>query len=378
MKRRFACLLSLALCLSLAPAALAARTFSDVPANHWAYSYVSTAVQKNWVNGMTATQYQPEGRVTGAQFLTMVVRAFYPGDISASSGGAWYQPYVVAADRHSLRAGAYISSDEDLTSDLTRYQMAQVMDNLLADTGRRPTEYFDAAGSIPDWDVVPTFYEQAVAETYALGLLTGVDAQGSFRGYQTMTRAQAAAVLCRLSEAVPVQSPGSDPISAADMVSDQALLAQANAVLLDQFNFLYGLRAGALFDQAWQPSFTWARPGDEPVHWFLVTAPGVNTLADVQRVWRTQFAAASSAPAEYLVNYMERNGRLYTCNEGIGDDISFRSIRAERILSRSGNNASLQVVAYYDDWAGGYRTETYRCPMVWENGRWISCGLLPA
>ena len=78
MKRLLTCLLPLTLCLSLLPAALAAKTFSDVPRTHWAYAYVSTAVQKGWATGMSDTQYQPEGKVTGAQFLTMVVRAFYP------------------------------------------------------------------------------------------------------------------------------------------------------------------------------------------------------------------------------------------------------------------------------------------------------------
>ncbi len=372
MKRLFACLLSLVLCLSLVPAALAAKSFSDVSPKHWAYSYVSTAVQKGWVNGMTATQYQPEGTVTGAQFLTMVTRAVYPGDIPAGTSGAWYQPYVIAADRHGLREGAFLETDEDFNTGLSRYQMAQVLDNLLADTGRRPTEYFNAAASIGDWDVIPSFYEQAVAETYALGLLTGMDARGSFEGYLTMTRAQAAAVLCRLGEAVPVQPPAGPaaPVSGPGAVSDQGLLDLANARLEDQFRFLAELWTGAAFAWSWEPAFTTPLPDGGVETWKLVIAPGMNSLADIRQVWYTYFARAWAFSPDDIPNYMERNGRLYTNVEGIGDDVSFRGIQAERVLSRSGTSATLQVTAYHDNWDGTYEMERYRYLMIWEDGQW--------
>ena len=375
MKRLLTCLLTLTLCLALIPAALAAKTFSDVPGSHWAYSYVSTAVQKGWATGMSDTQYQPDGKVTGAQFLTMVVRAFYPGDIPAGVADPWYQPYVTAGDKHGLRDGAALSAAKDLTAGLTRYQMAQVMDNLLSAAGVRAPASFDPAASIAGWAAVPANYRESVANTYALGLLTGMDDKGTFAGTRTMNRAQAAAVMCRLGDAVSVQSPGTDPITPADMVSNQALLNLANVRLDEQYYFLYGLRAGAVFEQAWKVSFQTTGPEGYPVPWFQVIEPGMNSMADIQRVWETYFARSWAIPAQYLAYYQEANGHLYSRNQGIGDDIGFRTLRAEKVLSRSGNSAILQAFAYYDNWDGSHDTVEYRCNMTWEDGQWKCSGL---
>ncbi|MDO4515797.1 MAG: S-layer homology domain-containing protein [Bacillota bacterium] len=376
MKRLLICLLTLILCLSLVPAALAAKTFSDVPGNHWAYSYVSTAVQKGWVNGMSDNQYQPGGTVTGAQFLTMVVRAFYPGDIPAGVADPWYQPYVTAGDKHGLRTGAGLSAAKDLTAGLTRYQMAQVMDNLLSAAGVRAPASFDPATSIADWSAVPASYRESVANTYGLGLLTGMDDKGTFAGTSSMNRAQAAAVMCRLGDAVSVQSPGTDPVTPADMVSNQALLNQANARFEEQYYFLYGLEPGAVFDQVWEVAFEAPGPEGYPVPWFRVTEPGMNSMADIQRVWETYFARSWAIPAKYLASYREANGRLYSCNQGIGDDITIQSMKVEKILSRSGQKATLLAKVYHrDPWNGSTYTEDILYNMIWEDGQWKCSGL---
>jgi len=381
MKRLCTCLLILTLGLSLTPAALGAETsFSDVPQSHWACDYVSAAADAGWVTGITATQYQPEGSVTGAQFLTMVVRAFYPGDIPAGVADPWYQPYVSAGDGHGLRDRIDLATAQALTTPLTRYQMAVIMDNLLIDAGLNAPA-FEPGLVIGDWATVPAEYRNPVARTYALGLLTGTDVHGTFAGDSGMTRAQAAAVMCRLNELVPVQAPGTDPITPADMVSNQQLLALANRRIGEQHAFLYGLRPGAVFQQDWTPAYETPGDGGWPIQWFRVTEPGVSTLADIQAVWETYFARAWVIPQEYLANYREFNGVLHTCNPGIGGDLFFQKIQAEEVLSRTGGQAILRAAAYYDysEFGGSpNHVVPFQYDMVWEDGQWKCAGLFEA
>lgn len=67
----------LALLVCTATAFAAAPSFTDVPANYWAYNYIEQAAENGWVNGVGNGKYAPEDKVTGAEFVTMVSRVFY-------------------------------------------------------------------------------------------------------------------------------------------------------------------------------------------------------------------------------------------------------------------------------------------------------------
>ena len=59
----------------LVTGALAANTsFSDVPSNHWAYSYVTRAAQEGLVNGMGDNTLAPQGNATRAQAAALLMR----------------------------------------------------------------------------------------------------------------------------------------------------------------------------------------------------------------------------------------------------------------------------------------------------------------
>ena len=60
MKQRIVtALLALGLCAPLTLPARAAATFNDIPASHWAHSYVQTASNNGWVNGVGNGKYNP-------------------------------------------------------------------------------------------------------------------------------------------------------------------------------------------------------------------------------------------------------------------------------------------------------------------------------
>ena len=64
-----------AICARFASASAAGRTFADVPADHWAKDYISTAASYGWVNGISDTEFAPDRAITRAEAAAMVNRA---------------------------------------------------------------------------------------------------------------------------------------------------------------------------------------------------------------------------------------------------------------------------------------------------------------
>lgn len=183
-----------------------AGSFSDVPASHWAYSAIRQAVKDGITSGYADGTFRPGSQVTNAHFSAFVARAFYSAESGAAGGGAWYQPYTDALTAHGILRGTAVggSLSANIDKPISRYDMAQVMYNVLADRGAAmPTEDALAAAqaSISDWAAVPENYRTAVSACYAAGMLQGL-ADGSFGGRQAMNRAQACAVLSRLQAAL--------------------------------------------------------------------------------------------------------------------------------------------------------------------------------
>lgn len=93
MKKIVSLILLLAMILSLSVSALAADTssFDDVSQSNWAYQYVEQAAKEGWVGGVGDNQFNPDGKVTGAEWYTMVIRAFFADKIpEVVPAGQWY------------------------------------------------------------------------------------------------------------------------------------------------------------------------------------------------------------------------------------------------------------------------------------------------
>ena len=51
------------------------NSFPDVPDSHWAVGYINSVAAKGWVNGFAEDgTFQPEGKITRAQLVTIVNR----------------------------------------------------------------------------------------------------------------------------------------------------------------------------------------------------------------------------------------------------------------------------------------------------------------
>ena len=220
MRRISACALSLTLSASMIlPAGAVGNTFSDVPQDHWANSYVEAMTQKGVVTGVGNGRFNPDGNLSTAEFAVMLTQAFCPEAVAGpEEGGAWWEPYLDAAWSAGYlidtTAGfSYIDgiwdvtytdgtwNEDVVTEPMTRYDMAQAMYNTVVAEGMAlPTdEQREAAqAAIGDFASIPEDYESAVVAMYALGYLSGVNANGDFGGEGAMTRAQSCVVMSKL------------------------------------------------------------------------------------------------------------------------------------------------------------------------------------
>ena len=217
-------LLILSILASISVPALAAAPdhFKDVPANHWAHVQIERAYADGVMAGTSGNAanytgvFSPAGTLTMAQFLTIMGRAFYPdemqAEIDAGHTSPWYLPAYNVAWNHGLFV--MTSGTPAIAQNITRYDMASVMTNVMEDLGvQMPTksELEAVQTKIGDFAQCPMMYEDAVRTVFALGLISGTDSKGTFAGENFMNRAQAAVVYGRMKDYVESQGGTTEP-----------------------------------------------------------------------------------------------------------------------------------------------------------------------
>lgn len=191
--------IALAVTMLSTTAFAASVKFSDVPSNHWAATSISKMADKGTMSGIGNNLFAPSQQLSNAEFITMLVRQFYSDKLGAE-GSTWYTPFMGAAKSANILTGTSVGSNENLaTSTINRYDMAQLMYNVLKAEGVTTSSLSDTS-KVADWASVPSIYRDAVSVCYNMGMLTGVDNKGTFNGTGVMDRAQAAVVMNRLLE----------------------------------------------------------------------------------------------------------------------------------------------------------------------------------
>lgn len=149
-----------------AAAAAAAPAFSDVPEDNWAYPYVSEAAEKGWVSGIGSGLFAPDNEVTYTELSAMLVRAFFPEELSeheVSEDAPWYAAACTSADALGLYVGVDIRTQHTnatmVTQPVSRYEMAQILYNTLRAAEVQLTPDLAAAqATTADWESVPGRY----------------------------------------------------------------------------------------------------------------------------------------------------------------------------------------------------------------------------
>ena len=191
-------------------------SFSDVPTTHTFYKGIMYCAGKGIVNGYADGTFWPANTVTRANFAVMLARAFYPTELE------WYNPeknlkygYAAPAFATLNSKGLLAGTNFDTTAKfinasivntgINRYDMAQLMTNIMKAKGFAASASQKTAiqSKITDYKNIPSQYQDAVKNVYALGIISGYS-DGRFVGTNIMNRGQAAIVIQRMAQYAPV------------------------------------------------------------------------------------------------------------------------------------------------------------------------------
>lgn len=180
-------------------------TFSDVPKNFWGYTYIEQAAAKGWVKGMGGGKFEPNGKVTYAQFATMLDQAFFKDEVDAYGvTNPWFTRFCNIAGEKGLFVGTEAENYQDAGAyanrQMSRYEMAQMVYNTLGKINAKMPSSKEVAAQIdttPDFFDIPSKYSIAVLTAKASGIISGMGG-GRFEGDGTLTRAQTCVVLIKL------------------------------------------------------------------------------------------------------------------------------------------------------------------------------------
>lgn len=208
-----------------------AAHFNDTN-GHWAEQEIDTLAERGIVNGVAEGWFEPEGEVTRAQYLKMIMETvgigtvdYRRGQCLDADGNDWYAPYLQSAlDKglipeqmvvgYRVKVNTEHGEDGSLTGSsvsysgafngdvpITREESAFLMMSLYQYTLNPSTmnkfSYDTSKVGFKDDSAINRWTMQNVKLAAANGIITGME-DGSFRPLQTTTRAQSAVMLNRL------------------------------------------------------------------------------------------------------------------------------------------------------------------------------------
>ncbi len=182
------------------------RCFYEFPdcIGHWACDRIEELYEGGVISGYEDGMFRPDEQVTRAEFIKLIVAANCR-DVSESALSEyigvpkWAQPYVAKAQ--GLGWLKNIAKDNILEADkpITRLEAGVI-------SGNSTSGYvvpvknlnFTDIDEIPEWAIRPLQY--AYSEQYIEGYGDGVEyGTGSFRPYNTLTRAEAVSMIYRMN-----------------------------------------------------------------------------------------------------------------------------------------------------------------------------------
>lgn len=199
----FACMILLLFCNAEAKGldAFAEKTeytegrFSDVAAGAWYEEGIKTVYKKGIMNGVSEETFAPSETVSWAQAVTIAARlsAAYSGEEIQTAEGVWYAPFVEYAKLKKLLPDVYPHDEQMAETEITREALAGLFSKIFTkeDLPRINSR------AVPDMDVIDDVYQDAVADMYAAGIITGME-NGGFAPKNKTTRAEIATIISRL------------------------------------------------------------------------------------------------------------------------------------------------------------------------------------
>lgn len=222
-----------------------AKTFSDVPQSHWAYSVIDEASDDGIMNGKAAGVFAPNATLTRAEYATMLYNLAPESDVMKLvhgstadnglydvDGNAWYADTVSWA----VARGVFKNIDGSFSPNrtITREEMAVATYEFLH-------KYCD--GKFVLDSIYKGFTDDAAFSSSAnrdkvyILVNNGIIAEksdGSFDPQGSLTRAEAAAMAVRVADIVASEAPA----DTLEMSAEQTLASGSAQITSDEKNFI--------------------------------------------------------------------------------------------------------------------------------------------
>lgn len=167
--------------------------FVDVPDN-WSYPYILSCYELGLMSGRENGFFVPDGTVSVAEAVTVAARVhnlWNGGNGILPESTPWYN----SAIEYCVANGLLIQGQfTDYSVPATRAQLAGLLAKALPEWDYTP---INEISSLPDV-TEETPYSADILKLYNAGVLTGNDTYGTFSPDSPITRAELAAILCRL------------------------------------------------------------------------------------------------------------------------------------------------------------------------------------
>lgn len=176
--------------------------FVDVNRGDWFYYDVDGAWSAGLINGMTPTEYVPNGNLTVAQAIKLSAalhQLMNDGEVTLTNGiGNWYSTYVTYAVERNIIDASYLSlSKVQMDTPATRREFVHILYGTMPD--------YLAINAVADNAIPDVKMADACASEiytfYRAGILTGSDGNGTFYPTNTIKRSEVAAILFRMFDA---------------------------------------------------------------------------------------------------------------------------------------------------------------------------------
>lgn len=177
--------------------------FSDLSGFEWAAEYINKLSKSGIVSGNGGNFY-PAANVTRAEFLKMGLLAAEINMISNSSSkfndvnnDDWYALYVLTAADLKVVSGVG-NGEFNPNGNISRQDIAVILYNILKHKGMISEKELSVPADIAD---ISDYAKEAVSYLTSSGIINGFE-DGTFRGKNMATRAEAAALISRFADMI--------------------------------------------------------------------------------------------------------------------------------------------------------------------------------
>ena len=224
MKKSFISILTIIFCILLSSVTFAQTpSFQDVEESDWFYKDIMTLQEKQFVNGVTHSEFMPYKNITRAEFVTIIANISqadltqYSGDtlFSDVKTNNWYSKQLQWAYENNLIQGTTtdkFAPEENITKEeaaVILYRHKQVFGGIDT-TGDQNTGEFDDQSLISFWA------KDAIQELKKFNIIQGFN--NLFFPQNKLLRCEAASLLSKYINTIPIPENGNSSTISGDKI----------------------------------------------------------------------------------------------------------------------------------------------------------------